>query len=45
VEAIKLLSGSGRPAVGRLSLYDALGGEWREVRVPRDPACPVCAQR
>ncbi len=45
VEAIKLISGSGRAAVGRLSLYDALGGEWREVRVPRDPACPVCAQR
>lgn len=45
VEAIKLLTGSGRAAVGRLNLYDALGGEWREVRVPRDPACPVCAQR
>jgi adenylyltransferase/sulfurtransferase len=45
VEAVKLLTGSGRPAVGRLILYDAGGGEFREVRVPRDSACPVCARR
>ncbi len=45
VEAVKLLSGCGRPALGRLSLYDALTGEWREVRVPRDADCAVCAQR
>ncbi len=45
VEAIKLLTGSGRPAAGRLTLYDALAGEFREVRVPRDAACAVCAQR
>jgi adenylyltransferase/sulfurtransferase len=44
VEAIKLLTGTGRPMIGRLSLYDALAGEFREVRVPRDPSCPVCAQ-
>lgn len=44
VEAIKLLTGAGRPMIGRLSLYDALAGEFREVRVPRDPSCPVCAQ-
>jgi adenylyltransferase/sulfurtransferase len=45
VEAIKLLTGTGRPAVGKLVLYDALAGEFREVRVPRDAACAVCAQR
>lgn len=45
VETIKLLSGCGRPAVGKLALYDALAGEWREVRVPRDEACAVCAAR
>lgn len=45
VEAIKLLTGSGRPAAGRLTLYDALAGEFREVRVPRDAACLACARR
>ncbi|MEW6133970.1 MAG: molybdopterin-synthase adenylyltransferase MoeB [Pseudomonadota bacterium] len=45
VETIKLLAGCGRPAVGKLALYDALAGEWREVRVPRDEACAVCAAR
>jgi molybdopterin/thiamine biosynthesis adenylyltransferase len=44
VEAIKLLAGSGRSAWGRLTLYDALAGEFREVRVPRDPLCAVCGQ-
>lgn len=45
VEAVKLLAGVGRPAVGRLMLYDGLAGEFREVRVPRDASCAVCAQR
>lgn len=44
-EALKLLAGLGDPLAGRLLLYDALATEWREVRVPRDPACSVCAQR
>lgn len=42
VEAIKLITGAGEPLTGRLLLYDALSGETRTVRVPRDPACPVC---
>ena len=29
----------------QLLLIDALSMEWREVRVPRDPVCPVCAGR
>ncbi len=45
VEAIKLLAGVGQPAVGRLILFDALNSSFREVRVPRDAACPVCAKR
>lgn len=45
VEAVKLLTGSGSPAVGKLILYDALSSEFRTVRVPRDAACPVCARR
>ncbi len=43
-EALKLVAGVGRPLAGRLLLIDALAMEWREVRVPRDPTCPVCAQ-
>ncbi len=42
LEAIKLLSGAGRPHQG-LSTFDGLSGQWRHFRVPRDPACPVCA--
>lgn len=45
VEAIKLLTGTGRPAVGKLLLYDALASEFRDIRVPKDAACPVCARR
>jgi adenylyltransferase/sulfurtransferase len=43
--ALKLLTGLGDPLAGRLLLYDALATEWHEVRVPRDPACSVCAPR
>ncbi len=41
-EALKLLMGIGQPLTGRLLLFDALAASWREIRVPRDPACPVC---
>ncbi len=42
-EAIKLLLRVGTPLVGRLLLFDALDGEFRELEIRRDPACPVCA--
>jgi molybdopterin/thiamine biosynthesis adenylyltransferase/rhodanese-related sulfurtransferase len=41
-ETIKLLLGIGEPLVGRLLLFDALEATFREVRLRRDPACPVC---
>ena len=41
-EAIKLLLGIGRPLVGRLLCFDALGATFRELRLPRDPHCPGC---
>jgi len=44
-EALKLLARVGTTLAGRLLLYDALAASWREMRVPRDPACPVCASR
>jgi molybdopterin/thiamine biosynthesis adenylyltransferase len=44
-EALKLLAPCGEPAVGKLFLYDALGAEWRTVRIKRDPQCPVCGAR
>ncbi len=44
-EALKLIAGVGQSLVGRLLLVDALTMQWRDVRVPRDPACPVCSAR
>jgi adenylyltransferase/sulfurtransferase len=41
-EALKLVLGIGQPLVGRLLLVDALDARVREVRVARDPACPLC---
>jgi molybdopterin/thiamine biosynthesis adenylyltransferase len=41
-EALKLVARIGTTLAGRLLLLDALEMQWREVRVPRDPACGVC---
>lgn len=41
-EVIKLLLGQGNPLVGRLLLFDALEMRFREVRLRRDPSCPIC---
>jgi molybdopterin/thiamine biosynthesis adenylyltransferase/rhodanese-related sulfurtransferase len=41
-EAMKLILGQGRPLVGRLLCYDALAASFRELSLPRDPACPGC---
>ncbi|HEU4664199.1 MAG TPA: molybdopterin-synthase adenylyltransferase MoeB [Dokdonella sp.] len=41
-EALKLVLGIGEPLVGRLLCHDALAGAFRELRLPRDPACPGC---
>jgi molybdopterin/thiamine biosynthesis adenylyltransferase len=39
-EAVKLITGVGRSLLGRVALFDALGGSWREIRVSKDPATP-----
>ena len=44
-EALKLAAGTGEPLAGRLLLLDALTMNFRTLRVPRDPACPVCRTR
>ncbi len=44
-EALKLIAGVGESLAGRLLLIDALAMRWREMRVPRDPECPVCSLR
>ncbi|MDD3609879.1 MAG: molybdopterin-synthase adenylyltransferase MoeB [Halothiobacillaceae bacterium] len=44
-EALKLLLGIGRPLVGQLLIWDALDGDFRRMRLRRDPACPVCGHR
>jgi molybdopterin/thiamine biosynthesis adenylyltransferase len=44
-EALKLLIGTGRSLNGRLQMLDGRAMEWTEIRMPRDPACPVCASR
>jgi molybdopterin/thiamine biosynthesis adenylyltransferase len=44
-EALKLLAGCGQPLVGRLLMLDGRGMEWTEMRIGRNPCCPVCAAR
>ena len=41
-EVIKLAAGIGEPLIGRLLLYDSLGTRFTELKVRRDPACPIC---
>ncbi len=41
-EAIKLLTGIGQPLVGRFLIYDALRMRFRELKLQKDPDCPVC---
>ena len=43
-ETIKLLLDIGDPLVGRLMTYDALAGEFSELRLFRDPECPACGE-
>ncbi len=43
-EVVKLIVGAGEPLVGRLLLYEALGATFTELKVRRDPECPVCSR-
>ncbi len=44
-EALKLLSGAGPSLAGRMLMLDGRAMEWTEMRVPRNPRCPVCSGR
>jgi molybdopterin/thiamine biosynthesis adenylyltransferase/rhodanese-related sulfurtransferase len=44
VEAVKLVIGAGEPLIGRLLLYDALQESFTELKVRRDPHCPICSR-
>jgi sulfur-carrier protein adenylyltransferase/sulfurtransferase len=43
-EVVKLILGEGEPLIGRLLLYEALGATFTELKVRRDPACPICSR-
>jgi molybdopterin/thiamine biosynthesis adenylyltransferase/rhodanese-related sulfurtransferase len=43
-EVVKLIIGAGEPLVGRLLLYEALSATFTELKVRRDPECPVCSR-
>lgn len=43
-EVVKLVAGIGEPLVGRLLLYEALGATFTELKVRRDPECPICSR-
>lgn len=42
LEAIKLILGVGEPLIGRMLIFDGLSMEFRELRLRKDPNCPVC---
>jgi sulfur-carrier protein adenylyltransferase/sulfurtransferase len=44
-EVVKLITGIGKPAVGRLLTYDALDAEFRTFKIRRDKRCPVCGDK
>ncbi len=45
VETLKLILGVGHPLIGRLLIFDALEHRWRELKLRRNPDCPICGDR
>ncbi len=43
-EAVKLILGRGEPLIGRLLLFDALAMNYRELKLRKDPDCPICSE-
>ena len=44
IEVVKLVTGSGDPLIGHLLLYEALGTTFTDLKVQRDPDCPICSR-
>ncbi len=42
LETIKVLSGAGQALVGQLSVFDGLSGQWRQLKLPKNPDCGCC---
>ncbi len=45
LETIKVLTGIGEPLKGRLTVFDAMAMKFRELKVRKDPACPICGDK
>jgi sulfur-carrier protein adenylyltransferase/sulfurtransferase len=45
IEAIKLILGEGQSLIGRLLLFDALAMRFREMKLRRNPECPICSEK
>jgi adenylyltransferase/sulfurtransferase len=43
LETIKLIAGIGTTLKGSLQLFDARHAQWRTIKLPKDPQCPVCS--
>jgi sulfur-carrier protein adenylyltransferase/sulfurtransferase len=44
IEVVKLVTGAGEPLIGRLLLYEALSTSFTDLKVRRDPDCPICSR-
>jgi sulfur-carrier protein adenylyltransferase/sulfurtransferase len=44
IETVKLILGIGEPLIGRLLLFDALKAEFRELKLRKNPECPICGE-
>jgi len=44
MEAIKLITGVGEPLVGRMLIFNGRDMTFNEIRIKRDPSCPVCSK-
>ena len=44
IEVVKLVTGAGEPLIGRLLLYEALGTTFTNLKLKRDPECPICSR-
>jgi len=44
IEVVKLVTGSGEPLIGRLLLYEALSTQFTDLKLRRDPDCPICSR-